>query len=326
MYTQLSEKKLRSGESMEVGVVLAPDDRFADAVKPLLGHKPANFQRHLDEAFADRILGLETRFYLGLLNDRPICNIMTVEYNGVGILGHVFTTPDHRRKGACRLVMTEQMSDFKNRNGRFLTLGTGFDTHPYWIYHSYGFRSVIPKSGHMKYAADENFERDFFKAGDADVVEPDWREWPILNVLCAQAGLPILRNIGLHHIGPQNFEGGYLTMMENISGDVDHQARLLMSEHGAVTGYATLMPDPRWHGEVMLLDFFVHPAFAANGHTLLESVPLPDTRKIQCFTESDADWKIAALLEEGFDHEATLRGQLHNGEQRIDVEIYERSM
>lgn len=119
MYTPLAVKPLKTGEPLEIGVVLAPDETCAPLVKPLLGHKPGRFRWHIDCSFEPgRIQGLEPRYYLGLLDHRPICNIMTAEYEGMGILGHVFTVPEHRRKGACNLVMAEQMQDFRQRGGR----------------------------------------------------------------------------------------------------------------------------------------------------------------------------------------------------------------
>lgn len=74
----------------------------------------------------------------------------------------------------------------------------------------------------------------------------------------------------------------------------------------------------------MLLDLFVHPHFTRYAHDLLKALPLPADRKIQCYTETDADWKIAPLLEEGFEHEASFREQLEDDGRPIDVEVYGR--
>ena len=324
MYTHLTNKKLSSGEPFEIGVVQTPDKAYETLIKTLLGHKPHNYQWHLDHAFADQIDGLETRFYLGLLNSEPICNIMTVEYMGIGILGHVYTFPAYRRKGACRLVMTEQMLDFKGRGGKYLTLGTGYNTPPFWIYHSFGFRGVLPNSGHMKYKAHETIESDYFARGKAHIISPDWKSWPGLNVLCSQHDLPLIRNIALGHVGPSNYEGGYISLLESISTQSNIYARILVSDYGSITGYATIIPDSRWQAEVHLLDCFVHPEYKDYGHLLIKSLPLPDNIKVQCYTDVEADWKIAALLEEGFDHEATFRNHIKQKGQLIDVEVYTR--
>ena len=344
MYTPIADKTLRTGETLEIGVVLAPDDHVpgdhapgddhapddhvpgdhAPFVRPILAHKSSNEQWHLDEVFAGRVKPLETRFYLGRLQDRSVCNIMVSEYDGIGILSHVYTMPEHRRKGIARLVMTEQMGDFKARSGRYLTLSTGFDTPPYYLYHGFGFRSVVPDSGHMKYMGNAAFEAEHLRVDKAQVFSGDWKRWPSLNVLCAQAGPPYLRNVGLGHIGPRMFEGAYLGLMKQTQEEDDVEVRLVVTERGAVAGYATLVPDIRWRGETLLLDLTVHSAFKAQLKPLLESFALPAGRKVLCHVEPDDDSKAAALQDAGFIHEATLRQQFKAVGNVLDVEVYAR--
>ena len=327
MYTPIADKTLRTGESLEIGVVLAPDDHHAPLVRPILAHKSRNDQWHLDEVFAGRVGLLETRFYLGRLKDRSVCNIMVSEHDGIGILSHVYTAPEHRRKGIARLVMTEQMADFQARSGRFLTLSTGYDTHPYYLYHGFGFRSVVPESGHMKYMGNATFETEHFRIdedGEARVIPGDWKHWPSLNVLSAQAGPPFLRNAGLGHIGPRMFEGAYMGLMKQTREEEDVQVRLVVTEHGAVAGYATLVPDTRWRGETLLLDLTVHSAFKTQLKPLLESFVLPAGRKVLCHVEPGDGPKTAALEGAGFVHEATLRQQFKAADRAMDVEVFAR--
>ena len=357
MYTPIADETLRTGESLEIGVVLAPNDLAPDdsasddsasddsasddaytpiqfvpidhapLVRPILAHKSSNEQWHLDEVFAGRVGPLETRFYLGRLKDRSVCNIMVSEHDGIGILSHVYTAPEHRRKGIARLVMTEQMADFQARSGRYLTLSTGYDTHAYWLYHGFGFRSVVPESGHMKYSGNAAFEVEHFQdngTGEARVITGDWKHWPSLNVLCAQDGPPNLRNVGLGHVGPRMFEGAYLGLMKQTREDEDVQVRLVVTELGAVVGYATLVPDPRWRGETMLLDLTVHSAFKAQLKPLLESFALPAGRKALCHVEPGDGPKTAAVEGAGFVCEATLRQQYKAAGNVLDVEVYAR--
>ncbi len=339
MYTPIADKTLHTGESLEIGVVLAPaDDRAQDGyvpndhapdnhaplVRPILAHKSRNDQWHLDEVFAGRVSPLETRFYLGCLDDRAVCNIMVSEHDGIGIVSHVYTAPERRRKGIARLVMSEQMADFRARDGCYLTLSTGYDTHPYWLYHDFGFRSVVPESGHMKYMVNAAFEAEHFRTGVARVSPGDWGHWPSLNVLCAQAGPPSLRNVGMGHIGPRMFEGAYKGLIEQTREEEDVQVRLVVTEHGAVTGYATLVPDTRWRGETLLLDMTVHSAYKEQLRPLVESFALPAGRKVLCHVEPGDGPKTAALEGAGFIHEATLRQQFKAAGNVLDVEIYAR--
>lgn len=337
MYTPIADRTLRTGETLEIGVVLAPNDVLAPddhapddhapLVRPILAHKSSNEQWHLDEVFAGRVKPLETRFYLGRLQDRPVCNVMVSEQDGIGIVSHVYTRPEHRRKGIARHVMTEQMADFRTRGGRYLTLSTGYDTHPYWLYHGFGFRSVVPESGHMKYTDDAAFEAAHFRddgTGNVRVIPGDWMHWPSLNVFCAQPGPPYLRNAGLGHIGPRMFEGAYLGLLKQMRDDEDVQVRLVVTERGAVAGYATLVPDIRWRGETLLLDLTVHSAFKAQLKPLLESFSLPAGRKVLCHVEPGDGPKTAALEGAGFVHEATLRQQFKAAGNALDVEVYAR--
>ncbi|MXX02819.1 MAG: GNAT family N-acetyltransferase [Gemmatimonadetes bacterium] len=353
MYTPIADKTLRTGETLEIGVVLAPDNHapngdhapdgdhapadqetddnmaadHAPLVRPILAHKSSNEQWHLDEVFASRVDPLETRFYLGRLDGRSVCNIMVSEHDGIGIVSHVYTMPEHRRKGIARLVMTEQMADFQVRSGRYLTLSTGYDTHPYYLYHGFGFRSVVPESGHMKYMRHAEFEAAHFRVdedGEARVIPGDWKHWPSLNVLCAQDGPPFLRNVGLGHVGPRMFEGAYLELMKQTRDDEDVQVRLVVTERGAVVGYATLVPDARWRGETLLLDLTIHAAFRAQLKALLESFALPFGRKVLCHVEPGDGPKTTALEGAGFIHEATLRQQFKAAGNVLDVEVYAR--
>ena len=354
MYTPIAASTLQTGESLEIGVVLAPDDAHApddaltpddarapddahasdearapdDAhaplVRPILAHKSSNEQWHLDEVFSGRVSPLETRFYLGRLNDRPVCNIMVSEYDGIGIVSHVYTVPEHRRKGIARRVMAEQMADFADRGGRYLTLSTGYGTHPYRLYHSFGFRSVVPESGHMKFMANAAFEAAHFRGSGARAVPGDWKSWPSLNVLCARDGPPYVRNVGLGHIGPRMFEGAYLGLMKQTREDAGVQVRLLVADRGAVTGYGTLVPDTRWRAETLLLDLTVHPAYTAQYTPLIDSFALPAGRKILVHVETGDDPKSAAVLGAGFVHEATLRKQFKGPAGAMDVEVFAR--
>jgi len=324
MYTPIAASTLHTGETLETGVVLAPDDGHAPLVRPLLTHKSSKEQWHLDEVFAGRTGPLETRFYLGLVNESPVCNIMVSEHDGIGIVSHVYTVPEQRRKGIAREAMTGQMADFTARDGRYLTLVTEFGAHPYRLYRSFGFRSVQPGAGHMKFMTGAGSELELYETGEARAVHADWKSWPSLNVLCAQHDLPVLRNVAFGHLGPRMFEYAFLDLMKSLREDPMYQVRLLVTDRGAVTGYATLVPDTRWRGETLLLDLFVHPAFTACWGPLLDSFDLPAERKVQCHVATGDAKKTAALQDAGFVREATLRKQFKAAGQAMDIEVYAR--
>jgi len=323
VYTSLETVTLKSGEALEVGVVRAPDPHWAAQIKDLLGHKPGNFQWHIERSVVEALDDLETRFYLGTRAGQAVANVMTVESRGVGILGHVFTRPEHRRKGAITAVLQRQMEDFRSRGGQLLLLGTGFESPPYWIYHRFGFRSLTGETGFMRYVCDEDFEARWFTPAPVRIVEVAWQHWPLMNLLCAQRDGDWLRSLAFGHYGLHNFEGGFLNFKRALEEQADSQARLLEAENGAVVGYAVQQPDSRWGNHTFLLDCFVHPNFAAHTAPLLAALD-PPAAKVQAYADSASSTKIAALEACGFTREALFSKQIRRGQEWLDVWVYAR--
>jgi hypothetical protein len=316
---------LKTGEAMEIGVVHAPDTDYADKVYPFLGHKGGEWRWHVERALKGSLDDLQTRFYVGSLEGNIICNIMTVEHNRTGILGHVFTRPDQRRKGACALVMAEQMEDFRRRGGGLLLLGTGYNSPPYWIYHSFGFRSVFEGSGFMRYATEDDFETRYFTSSPVHVVDVHWHDWPRINVLSSLHLPAVVRSVAFGLYGPTNFEHGFLLFKKGLEETKSRQGKLLESESGAIVGVAMVQPDERWRGSVYLLDLFFHPDFWGHTGDLLDALDLPEG-KIQCYVDDRSPEKAAFLSGRGFQQEGVMKGQVRWGKDAVDVAIYSESL
>lgn len=318
MYRVLNQAKLKTGEAVEIGLVLGPDSEHAEQIKPFLAHKGSPWNWHVARALEEDLDGLQTRFYVAKLQGEIAANVMTVEHGHAGIVGHVFTRPEHRRKGAISRVFDALMPDFQQRGG-VLVLGTGYDSAAYWIYHSYGFRSVVPDTGFMRFATEEHYERDRLYVDGAASVRPVlWRDWPRLAALAAQPSEWRLRNLWLGFVGQGNFEGAFLRLRAAVEKG-QAQCVVLETDHEAVAGYATLVPDARWKGHVHLLDVDVHPRFARHTVDLLNALPYPQA-KVQCHVDRGSPAKALALGLAGFRHEATLEGQLGG----MDVLVYRR--
>lgn len=92
MYQTLGKVTLRSGETVEAGVVAGPDPVWAERLVKLLWHKgdPWNWQ---NARLLEADQGLDAYFYMLHRDGKPLANIMTVENNGVGHFGHVWTEP-----------------------------------------------------------------------------------------------------------------------------------------------------------------------------------------------------------------------------------------
>ena len=324
MYDKLGEVVLKTGERMEVGVITAPDIPYAEEVKRFLGHKPGNYKWHIERCVTEVLDALETRFYVGKIEGRVITNIMTVEYEGVGILGHVFTFPEQRRKGACKGVMAYQMEDFRQRAGTALYLGTGYNSHPYYIYHSFGFGSVFPESGFMNYYVNADFEERYFAPTSAYPKSVEWHDWPKVTALSGIVGSDTLRSLAWNVYGPTNMEGGFLSFKHALeTEDAYDDAKLLISSGGAIVGWATVIRDGRWHPATAVLDLFFHPNFTDAAPTLLSAMKFRDV-KVQCYVDSSAKKKAEVLETAGFTCEGRFKDQFTYSGQDYDVLVFAR--
>ena len=324
MYDKLGEVSLKTKEQMEVGVITAPDAPHAEEIKQFLGHKGGNWEWHIQRCVIEALDALETRFYVGKVEGRVITNIMTVEHEGIGILGHVFTLPQQRRKGAAKGVMAYQMEDFRQRTGRALYLGTGYNSHPYYIYHSFGFESVFPESGFMKYYVKSDFEERYFAPASAEPKSVEWHDWPKITALSGIVGSDALRSLTWGVYGPTNLEGPFLGFKHALeTEDVYNDAKLLITSDGAIVGWATVSRDARWKPETAVLDLFFHPNFADDVPTLLSAVEFPQS-KVQCYVDSGAEKKVELLETAGFTCEGRFKNQFRYGGQDYDVLVLAR--
>jgi hypothetical protein len=302
MYERLGEAVLKTGERMEIGVVTAPDPEWRDRIVPYYSHKGESYHTHIRRAHEGPLDELETRFYLGHLDGRIITQVMIVGARGAGILGHVFTVPEERRKGAYQALMGAQVADMPRHGFRVLTLGTGFDSPPYWIYHSYGFRSLAPGMGQMKWCASESAEAELFRPGHSTVREARWDDWGCFGLLSSQAvgageELPRSRVMGLR--GQGSVEGTFVRLMLTREKQPEMLVRALQSEHGATVGWAILSPSPQWLEDAWVVDLHTHPNFTGALPDLLAGLPWPDAPVAAPLTEPSGP-KAAALEAAGF--------------------------
>jgi hypothetical protein len=326
MYTQLGGEELKTGERMEVGVVTSPDAAWRDRIAPFLDHKGPEWRAHIVRALEGPLDGLETLFYVGTLGDEIISQVMIVGSAGVGILGHVFTRPEQRRKGAYQLLMAHQMRDIAARGYRALTLGTGFDSPPYWIYHSFGFRGIAEGSGQMKWLAHPEVEAELYRPRPTRVRELRWGDWGAAGLLAFQPLAPEEewpRSAAMGCLGVGSLEGPFIGFQLRREREPRARARALVTEEDLAVGWASLMPDSRWFGQTMVLDAHVHPAFAGGLDALIDSLDWPDA-DVVAYVRAGAPRKASALRRHGFQPAATLPRWLNVAGQRADLELWRR--
>jgi predicted N-acetyltransferase YhbS len=277
----------------------------------------------MEAAFDDAQPGLRTSFFVCLLGGEIVGNITTADAleRPVGMLQHVFTSPDHRRKGICQALMQVLCDDFVARGGRAMFLTTGYDSPAYWIYHSFGFRG-IGETGSMRWLPDEDFMAGYFAPGEASVRGTVWPDWPCLDGLYLIPEGWYLRGCAFGQYGHSSFEGAYPSMVEALREGHVLQVRVLAKADGGVMGHAMVTTMGQWPGRPYLLDFFVHPNFEDQAAKLLQGVDLPVDRKVHCFCDAEAPGRMAALEAVGFKPEAVLKDQLRRSDQALDVMLY----
>lgn len=296
MFESLGEVRLKSGESVEAGVVIGPDDEWAGRVADLLQHKGEVWRWQNAECLRQDI-GIDARFYLLHRDGAPFANILTATRNGVGHFGHVFTRPEDRRQGAASLLMALQMEDFRRRDGRALFLGTGFDSAAYHIYAGEGFVGLEPGSGRMDYYVADGaaFRGEWFAPGDIQFRPISFENWPTSAPLFTGPFPGTIRCAPLKLFGRASTEGGWLQVLHD---DRLHGVVAENSATGAVVGAAVAGSHPLWP-DWGLVDVYCHPDFWETGAELLQRVPSAGQRWLAVSDEGCPD-KDQALAAAGF--------------------------
>jgi len=315
--TFLAETRLPDGTPLRIHQVEPPDERWEPAVRALLSHKPRPYDWHIDQCFKDRCPGLETRFTLGVVDQTAVANVMTVERRGVGILGHVYTHPDHRQRGIARQLVARHVQDFRNRGGRTLVLGTRYGGHAWKLYGSVGFVDVPgAPEGTMRWdSPDGERYEPAFDTGLSVAVPADWRHWPSIALLGTVPTEWSLRSVTLGLRGSGLLENAWCAWMARSHRRHPlAQALVIENPAGWATALATRLPDPRWMDDIHLLDVFAYPDVPETALADLVRPMLEPGLRIQAVLDPTDERKISLLTTLGFAYEATLPRQLrHRG-------------
>ena len=333
MYKQLALITLKDGEQVEAGCVEGPDLEWAERIEALLGHK-GSLRLWQNAEVVRRELGIEGRFYLLHRRGEPMANIMTVAHKGVGYLGHVWTRPEDRCKGACDQLMGIQMEHFRQTEGQALFLGTGFATPPYRIYAAHGFASIEAESGSMEYYAGsrrEDFIAEYFAAGTAEIEELAWSHWPASAALFLGDFPGVVRSVSLGLLGRASTEGKFLPLIRDqlqrrAQGEAARALALVQRETGAVLGLASWAWDPLWP-ETVLVDLYCHPEWWGWGSELLDGLELPPAERYLAHADGLNMCRDKVLEKGGFVPAEILRQRVAADRKRrvpVDVRVWQR--
>jgi GNAT superfamily N-acetyltransferase len=311
MIERLGNITLKNGEQVEASVVKGPDTDWAPRIGPLLQHKgdPWNWQV---AQVLERDLELGAYFYILHRGDVPFANIMTIEANGLGIFGHVWTNPEDRKKGASSQLMALQMDHFTARGGRALFLGTGYESVAYKMYQRFGFESIEPESGYMTFytGPEQGFNSEMFQTSSVDVVPLAWSHWPMMQPLFMGGWPGAARMIAYGLKGRMIAEEEPLAMIQTneqreMRGETPNTFALRSRASQAIVGVASLNWHPLWQSGC-LLDIYCHPDFWNNAPALLDALEFSPGTPVMAYADSTCPQKVDLLKQHGFTQQATL--------------------
>jgi GNAT superfamily N-acetyltransferase len=328
MNEYLSDITLKSGEQVQAVVISGPDSEWHERITTLLAHKGEIWRWQVAQLLSDRQKsGVETRFYLLHRDGIPFSNIMTVEFAGVGLFGHVWTRPEDRQQGAASSLMNQAINHFRKRGGRALYLGTGFDTPPFHLYRKFGFEPIKANNGTMHFATTSisEFEAEYFAPGDTEIVPFGWPQWAVSSALFTGEFSGVVRNVPFRLLGCALTEEALLPLVrQEVERATDELPRALVlqkSDNGAVVGLAAWDLDPLWPATCRV-DVWCHPSFWEQAEELLKSLKLPDVQRVVAFSDAQCEPKATLLMKCGFNALATLPHWV----QGIDVTMWEKGI
>ena len=329
MYQPLGEIKLRSGETVEAGVIRGPDLDWSQRLQKLLWHKgdPWNWQ---NAQVLDADHGLDVNFYVLHRDGDPFANIMTSEVAGVGHFGHVWTQPADRKQGASSSLMRLQMEDFAARGGQALFLGTEYGSVAYQMYETFGFMSVAVGSGYMAYYATgrRDFNAAYFAPGPTAIESLSWHHWSTSAPLFLGNYPGLIRCAPLQLMGQASSEGPFLPALLEADqrqqhGEAPAVLALRNTATNAVVGLAAWSWDPLWP-HTLLVDCYCHPDYWQLAGDLLAALRLPLADREIVYVDSGNKAKAILFAKAGFTVVATLPAWLaadQNKQEWVDVDL-----
>lgn len=301
MYRRLGTETLKSADPFEIGFVEGPDPEWMERLIPFLGHKEPWYEYHISKALSGNLDDLRTRFYVGAVGEQIVSHIMVVSARGAGILGHVYTLPEWRRRGALSLLMSAQMRDVEELPLDVVTLSTGFGSAAYGIYEHFGFHSVADGSGDMAWLARPAAADEFFAPAECTVRPMRWDDWPAYSwstLQAVSADEPLPRSAAFGIAGRGSSEGSFVRIMQSALGHRSSHL-ILQSATGAVAGWCHVIPGQFPLSRGRILDLHTLRGFESHLPALLQQVEWPED-PVACAISTPSPAYRDALSAHGF--------------------------
>jgi len=320
---------LKTGEVVQLAIVLAPDEAWAGRLETLLRHKgdPWCWQ---NTRLLRHETALEARFFVLHRHGQPLANLMLAANGGVALLGHVWTEPADRGAGAGGLLLDCALREFATLGGRAVFLGAEAGSLAFHLYQRRGFEPRSPGSGEMALYLQSRteFEEEWFDPASLHIEAMDWPHWPAATPLCLAEHPGTVRIAAVGLIGPGLNEGPFLPLLREQARCTEAGqgpcATVLCHPAGGVLGFASRMPDPLWPGRE-ILDIHCHPSCWSHTPALLGRLGPPRAPRCVAYSDRGHTEKHALLEGLGFRPATVLPDWVRDTAGRaVDVTVWEQ--
>lgn len=329
METKVRDVELRNGQRAEALCIQPPAPEWRDRITPFLAHKGEPFVWHIEANLDGRNDELEQRFFIAVVGEQIISEMMVVERHGLAILAHVYTDPAWRNQGATSSLMEVMTEDFAARDGVAMHLYTGFESQAYRIYHRYGFEPIVPGWGMMAWLRHPQRFESFFapeQTDGADAVRVEqtcWTHWPLIQKLMLREEGDWLRNANLRLTGIANAEDEFVRLMSHLHAGPPTAGKVLVNKAGMTVGLATLQRYTALPSRMLQLDVYVHPTAIDYIGMLIEAIDWPAAQPILVELDSNSTERRRALKDAGFDEVGRVKSGLSHGGEDMDLVLLE---
>lgn len=338
MITQLGNVRLRTGEEMIVKCIEPPEGKYEEKLikflMPMVGESSwlKDVKERIKGNYADFCID---RYFIGEIGGSIVSQIWygLSKRTGMGNFGHVYTEPEHRKKGITNEIMKFFLDDFQKSKGKALFCGTGSP----WIadiYKKYGFQLIKEKTacGSMaliksEYAKDfKELEEEYFQSGLSVNARTGniGDQFDCDKILAYSTGIEKL-SMDWHRVflsSPISTFMQALFKVENGKG----VATVAESSKGSIVGYAFILSSGSLiEDKSKTLDFIIHPNYMNYAVKFVEETikirKKEKTENIRCYISSSDKEKLSILLEAGFKEEAGLSDYCFLRNSYFDLKI-----
>ncbi len=310
---------------------LPVDDRDLLA---LVWHKGSPWVEDIHRRLQGECAGSRDRFFVGYDGSRPVAMVWyTVSETEprLALLGHVYTRPEHRRRGLATRLMETAMAEFARQGGVVVQLFT-YNPETLPFYERLGFetlyasRAMHATDWYLRRPAGSTVLIDTWFAPRACRVRPlaagDLPQYCLLYNLEHRTRLKDrAQEIGL------GLEAE-LAFIHSLERSCQGRAACCVLDNGrTIVGIGSLAACGFPHqSHVGLVDYYTHPDFSESGGQLAESA-LAERRAlgleiVYALCVDDEKRQTFAAL--GFEHLARLPGHYRVGEELVAADLYRR--